>query len=181
MTEESEAIRTVAGLMVLSARTAPKARGVDEIKTKIVTDIELKQLADEMVMSGERNKIPFFIRDGKSMGISDACVLIGVRGGVTVGVNCQGCGFLTCADFEEAFTRKDPVSTPFAGPNCIIRIADLGIALGSAVKTAQVHNVDNRIMYSAGVAARTLGWLNDCTSVYGIPLKGSGMNIFFDR
>ena len=115
------------------------------------------------------------------MAMSDACVLIGVRGAVAVGVNCQGCGFVSCNDFQEAFARKKSSGTPFAGPNCIIRIADLGIALGSAVKTAQLHNADNRIMYSAGVAARSLGWLSDCTSVYGIPLKGSGKNIFFDR
>jgi uncharacterized ferredoxin-like protein len=181
MTVETEAIMTVACLMVLSARTAPKARGVDEIKTRIVSGSELKLLADEMVTIGERNTIPFFIRDGKCMAISDTCVLLGVRGQVTVGVNCQGCGYVSCYDFQEAFSEKNPASTPFAGPNCIIRITDLGIAIGSAVKTAQVHNVDNRIMYSAGVAARSLGWLNDCTSVYGIPLKGSGKNIFFDR
>ena len=181
MTGETEAIRTVAGLMVLSARTAPKARGVDEIKTKIVTDIELKKLADEMVAFGERKSVSFFIRDGSCMAMSDACVLIGVRGAAAVGVNCQGCGFLSCQDFLEAYARRDDTSTPFAVPNCIIRIADLGIAVGSAVKTAQVHNVDNRITYSAGVAARSLGWLDDCTSVYGIPLKGSGKNIFFDR
>ena len=41
----------------------------------------------------------------------------------------------------------------FKGPNCMLRLLDLGIALGSAVKTAQIHNVDNRIMYRAGVAA----------------------------
>jgi uncharacterized ferredoxin-like protein len=181
MTAETEAIRTVAGLMVLSARTAPKARGADEIKTKIVLDIELQHLAEEMVAFGERNTIPFFIRDGTCMARSDACVLIGVRGAVAVGVNCQGCGFLSCTELEDAFAQKSPANTPFSGPNCIVRIADLGIAVGSAVKTAQVHNADNRIMYSAGVAARSLGWLNDCTSVYGIPLKGSGKNIFFDR
>jgi len=181
MTEETEAIRTVAALMVLSARTAPKARGVDEIKTRIVTGVELTDLGDEMVAFGDRNNVPFFVRDGKCVTNSDACVLIGIRGEVPVGVNCQGCGYPTCQDFKEAFLQRDCTGSPFAGPNCIIRIADLGIALGSAVKTAQVHNVDNRIMYSAGVAARALGWLRDCTSVYGIPLKGSGKNIFFDR
>ena len=112
MTEETEAIRTVAGLMVLSARTAPKARGVDEIRTKIITDKELKLLADEMVAFGERNSIPFFIRDGKSMAISDACVLIGVRGEVAVGINCQGCGFVSCNDFMEVFTQKKSTNTP---------------------------------------------------------------------
>lgn len=72
--------------------------------------------------------------------------------------------------------------TFFAGPNCAIRMADLGIALGSAVKTAQIHNVDNRIMYSGGVAAIDLGLLGtDCTVAYAIPLSVTGKNIFFDR
>ncbi len=181
MTDETDAIMTVAGLMVLSARTAPKARGVDEIKTKIISGAELSQLGKEMIAFGDRNNISFFIRDGRCVTMSDACVLIGIRGEVPVGVNCQGCGFPTCQDLQVAFSSRNCTGTPFAGPNCIIRIADLGIALGSAVKTAQVHNVDNRIMYSAGVAARSLGWLSDCTSLYGVPLKGSGKNIFFDR
>jgi uncharacterized ferredoxin-like protein len=116
MTAETEAIMTVAGLMVLSARTAPKARGVDEIKTRIVSGSELKQLADEMVTIGERNAAPFFIRDGKCMAISDTCVPVGVRGDITVGINCQGCGFISCNDFQEAFSQNNPESTPFAGP-----------------------------------------------------------------
>ena len=37
MTIESEAVRSVAGLMALSARTAPKAVGLDSIKTGILT------------------------------------------------------------------------------------------------------------------------------------------------
>jgi uncharacterized ferredoxin-like protein len=181
MSDETEAIRIVAGLMVLSARTAPKARGVDEIVTRIITGNELKQLAGVMELSGIQNNLHFFIRDSKCVAQSDVCVLIGIRGKVTVGVNCTGCGFVSCKDFQEAYQHRDSVTTPFSGPNCIVRITDLGIAIGSAVKTAQVHNVDNRIMYSAGVAARSLGWLDGCTSVYGIPLKGSGKNIFFDR
>ena len=181
MNDETGAIRTVAALMVLAARTAPKARGVDEIETKIITGHEIHQLATEMERIGERDSIPFFIRDGKGVGQSDACVLIGIRGEVSVGVNCEGCGFPSCMDFSEACTRRVCTDAPFRGPNCIIRITDLGIAVGSAVKTAQVHNADNRIMYSAGVAARSLGWLQSCSAVYGIPLKASGKNIFFDR
>jgi uncharacterized ferredoxin-like protein len=79
--------------------------------------------------------------------------------------------------------REDPVKnrTLFAGPNCAVRMADLGIAIGSAVKTASIHNVDNRVMYSAGVTALALGLLGDCTVAYGIPLSASGKNIFFDR
>ena len=67
----------------------------------------------------------------------------------------------------------------YPGPNCIFKITDLGIATGSAVKCAASHNIDNRVMYTAGVAARRLGLMEDCTVVYGIPLKVSGKDIFF--
>jgi uncharacterized ferredoxin-like protein len=56
----------------------------------------------------------------------------------------------------------------------------MGIALGSAVKTASLMNVDNRIMYRAGVAARGAG-LIDADFVMGIPLSVSGKSIYYDR
>ena len=58
---------------------------------------------------------------------------------------------------------------------------DLGIAVGSAVKTASLLNVDNRIMFSVGVAAIRLGLLKDCEIVLGIPLSAYGKSIYFDR
>jgi uncharacterized ferredoxin-like protein len=56
----------------------------------------------------------------------------------------------------------------------------MGIALGSAVKMAAMMNVDNRIMYRAGVVAREMG-LIDADFVMGIPLSATGKSIFFDR
>jgi uncharacterized ferredoxin-like protein len=56
----------------------------------------------------------------------------------------------------------------------------MGIAIGSAVKTASLHNADNRIMYRLGVVAREAG-LVDWDFVMGIPLSATGKNIFFDR
>lgn len=57
---------------------------------------------------------------------------------------------------------------------------DLGIAMGSAVKTASILNVDNRIMYRIGVAAKRLN-LIDGEIVVGIPISASGKSIYFDR
>jgi uncharacterized ferredoxin-like protein len=68
----------------------------------------------------------------------------------------------------------------YAGPNCVLKISDLGIATGSAAKTAGIHNADNRIMFSGGVAALKLGLLKGCSVAYAIPLKASGKNIYFD-
>ena len=181
MVFESDAVQTVARLMALSARTAPKARGIDVIKTRIVTGDERSVLAQAMREFGERHNAAFFIRDAGNIEASDACLLIGSLLADAVGLDCGGCGYSTCAEMLEAQDERLPPSAPFRGPNCVVRMADLGIAVGSAVKTASIHNVDNRVMYTAGVGALALGWLEGCGVAYGIPLRASGKDIFFDR
>ena len=69
----------------------------------------------------------------------------------------------------------------FVGATCLLKALDLGIALGSAVKTASIFNVDNRIMYRIGVAARRLNLLPEANIIMGIPLSARGKNIYFDR
>lgn len=180
MVFESDAVEMVARLMALSARTAPKARGIDVIRTMIVTGEERNVLAGAMREYGEKHGTGFFIRDAGNVAASDACLLIGSLLDDAVGLDCGGCGYATCAEMLDA-RRRANLPTPFRGPNCIVRMADLGIAVGSAVKTASIHNVDNRVMYTAGVGALSLGWLEGCGVAYGIPLRASGKDIFFDR
>ncbi|WP_367652389.1 ferredoxin domain-containing protein [Methanoculleus frigidifontis] len=178
---ETDAVLTVAGLMALSARTAPKGKGVDAIAVRTVAGDDLAALSGAMREFGETNNQAFFIRDAKNVADSDACLLIGSAIESVAGIDCGGCGFPTCAAMLEAQAETRSRSTPLHGHNCIIRMADLGIAVGSAAKTAAMHNVDNRIMYTAGVGALRLGWMEGCGVVYGIPLSASGKNIFFDR
>jgi len=65
--------------------------------------------------------------------------------------------------------------TPFTRPNCTEQMTDLGIAIDSIVKTAQIHNVDNRFMYKARMAAVEFGLLGkECTIAYGNPVFGVG-------
>jgi uncharacterized ferredoxin-like protein len=68
----------------------------------------------------------------------------------------------------------------FTGPVCIFQAIDLGIALGSAVKLAGELNIDNRIMYTVGAAAKKLNLL-DSDLIIGIPLSVTGKNPYFDR
>lgn len=178
---ESDAVEMVARLMALSARTAPKAKGSDVIRTMIVTGTELERLAGAMREYGENHDAGFFIRDAGNIKASDACLLIGSLLTDAVGLDCGGCGYATCAEMLDAQRELNPPATPFRGPNCIVRMTDLGIAVGSAAKTASIHNVDNRVMYTAGVGALSLGWLEGCGVAYGIPLRASGKDIFFDR
>ena len=165
----------VAELMRMSAVTAPKAAGQDYIEVKICTPEEMRQIAAEMLAIGKDKGTPNWDRDAKGIEKAGALVLIGVLPHKGMGLNCGACGFKTCADFNKASHDGE-----FHGPNCMLRELDLGIALGSAVKTAQMHNVDNRIMYRAGAAAKRLGLMKS-NVIMGIPLSISGKNIYFDR
>ena len=168
-----DALHTVAELMAIAARTAPKAAGRDFVVTRIVEGDTLGQLADDMVRYGQESGKKNFDRDGENVRRSAAVLLIGLKDAAVVGLNCGGCGFEKCP----------PMNTfegEFRGPNCAIRLLDLGIALGSAVKVAAMLNVDNRIMYRIAVSARRLG-LIDADIVMGIPLSATGKSIYFDR
>ena len=170
-----EIMKGVAGLMALAARTAPKTGGKDQIRLKVIQGEELERLADAMHAYGQESGKRNFDRDGENVRRSEALLLIGLEEAATSGLNCGACGYSRCSELEKA--REGP---EFAGPSCFWRGVDLGIALGSAVKTASILNADNRIMYRAGVAARRLG-LMEARVVVGIPLSATGKNIYFDR
>jgi len=167
--------------MALSARTAPKARGLDSIVVTVVFGEDLARLAGEVRRLGEELGMKFLLRDAGNLEQSDACVLIGCTGTDFVGLDCGACGYGTCKEMIAAQGETRVKKKPFLGPNCAIKMTDLGIALGSAAKTASLHNVDNRIMFTAGVGALSLRLLEGCNVAYGIPLKVSGKSIYFDR
>ncbi len=166
-------LRIVADLMTVSARTAPKAAGQDYVVTAIVEGDDLQRLADNMLEFGERTGKKNFDRDGENVRTSAAVLLIGLKDAKQVGLNCGACGHEKCV-------KINTFEGEFQGPHCAYRLLDMGIALGSAVKTASLLNVDNRIMYRVGVVAREMG-LIDADFVMGIPLSATGKSIYFDR
>ncbi|MCR4398860.1 MAG: DUF2148 domain-containing protein [Firmicutes bacterium] len=169
-----DTLRLVAEMMAVSARTAPKAAGQDYVVLKVVTGPDLERLAEAMADYGKHSGKINFDRDGANVKNSAAVLLIGLKDAKPVGLNCGACGKSKCSDLQ---LTEGP---EFAGGICAWRIIDLGIATGSAVKTASILNADNRIMYRAGVAARDLG-LIDADLVMGIPLSATGKSIYFDR
>jgi uncharacterized ferredoxin-like protein len=177
-TAEKEALLEAAKFMLVAARTAPKTAGLDDVLTLIVYGVEKDRIAAEMEKIGEERKIEGFRRDAKNVRDSEAVVLVGVRGGYSIGLNCGACGHKSCIDFEAAEKLK---GEDFVGPTCVFKALDLGIALGSAVKIASILNVDNRIMYRIGTAALRLGMLPEATVAMGIPISAKGKNIYFDR
>jgi uncharacterized ferredoxin-like protein len=93
-------------------------------------------------------------------------------------LDCGACGYESCEEFENS---KEKHAKDFTGPTCLFKALDLGIASGSAVKTASLLNVDNRIMYRIGTAALKLNMLPEATVAMGIPISAKGKNIYFDR
>jgi len=170
-----DTVKMVAEFMALSARTAPKALGRDFLVTRVLSEeAELGRLADAMAAYGKETAKKDFDRDGDNVRRSDAVLLIALKNPASLGLNCGACGNSKCTDLK---TVDGP---EFRGPLCAWRLVDFGIAVGSAVKTASLFNVDNRIMYRVGVVARRLG-LIEGEVVLGIPLSATGKNIYFDR
>ncbi len=168
-------LRVVADLMAIAARTAPKSAGQDFVVIRVIEGDEVKALGDKMIEYGQRTGKNNFDRDGKNVADSDAVVLIGINDAKSVNLDCGACGAETC----EALLINS-YEGEFSGPQCAFRLLDMGIALGSAVKTASILNVDNRIMYRAGVLAREMG-LIEADFVMGIPVSATGKSIYFDR
>jgi uncharacterized ferredoxin-like protein len=112
----------------------------------------------------------FLLRDAGNLKESSIAVLVGTAMEPLNLPDCGYCGFTDCA----AMTA--------AGGICAFNAGDLGIALGSAVSVAAAHHVDNRIMFSVGRAALNLNLFGPEVKIaYGIPLRVSGKNPFFDR
>lgn len=162
----------VAKKMVVAARTAPKARGISYLEAAILTGKDIQELAKGIRDIGERENNNIFLRDANNvLNGADVVVLFGTRIKPLQLTYCGYCGFQNCKHKEEH------PEVP-----CAFNTGDLGIAIGSAVSVAMDHRIDNRVMYSVGVAAKEMKLLGeDVPIIYGIPLSATAKNPFFDR
>lgn len=165
----SESIYDVAKKIATAARTAPKARGTDNMIIAVATGDTLEAIAQAMHKYSEKHDVPFFARDAENLRQSTAAVLIGSKVSC-LGLNCGYCGFATCA--EKAKYAKVP---------CFFNANDMGIAVGSAVSLAADMRVDSRVMFSVGKMAMDMNLMPGCSMVLAIPLSVSGKSPFFDR
>ena len=169
---EFEALLATAKSLCVAARTAPKACGVDNTDAIILTADEKAALAAMQRKIGEElgDRGKFFLRDANNVDTAQVIVLFGITK-KSRGLNnlCGLCGFENCTACEQA------------GATCIYVGIDLGIALGSAALRAANECADNRIFFTAGMAALRLGLLEGSDVIMGMPLFSGGKNPFFDR
>ncbi len=174
MSEQSPEIRAldaVADLMCLAARTAPKARGLDNLHIAIVRGEEKARVTAKMRdIAASDDKAAFFARDAANCDVAPLVVLIGTKVGHLGLPACGFCGFRDCSECAKA------------GGRCAYNAGDLGIAVGSAAAVAAAHHADNRIMFTFGKAAIQAGILPpEIKLAFAIPLSATGKNPFFDR
>ena len=153
--------------MLTAARTAPKARGNDNIECAIIEGDDLKRLSDAMLQLFNETGRPVYQRDAANILQSECVVLIGIRP-LLMGLNCGHCGFPKCGE--------KPQDAP-----CAMNVTDVGIAIGSACATAADQRIDTRVMFSAGMGAMKLDLLPGCKQVFAIAVSAGSKNPFFDR
>ena len=159
-------VKNVAEKMLVAGRTAPKARGIDNLEIALVEPEEIKGISNQMIK--DKSAPDFYKRDAQNILQAQCLVLIGTKI-KPQGLDCGLCGFSNCKEKDE----NNP---------CIFNTGDLGIAIGSMVSIACDNRVDNRVMYSVGQTAVQMKLLGeDVKIVYGIPLSANSKNPFFDR
>ena len=158
----ADTVRQVAKLMAAAAITAPKSGGQLLlagkhlfIETVIVDDREtLTRLAGWMRARGKERRETIWFRDAEAAEAIDAVLLVGLSDWYPPVYDCGACGYATCAEFMHATKqlRDESEELEFVGPQCNLRDIDLGIAVGSAAKTAAIHSIDARCQTRIAVA-----------------------------
>jgi uncharacterized ferredoxin-like protein len=186
----TETVLQAAKLMASSAITAPKSGGQLFLRgsplfmeTVIVHDrATLKRVAAWMRTRGRERKEQIWFRDAAVAEAVDAVLFVGLKDWYPPVYDCGACGYATCAEFLEATRALRNASEPFEfkGPQCNLRDIDLGIAVGSAAKTASILGVDCRCQTRVAVAARKLGIIQADVAV-ALSLSMTHKSVGFDR
>jgi uncharacterized ferredoxin-like protein len=176
--------------MAAAAITAPKSGGQLFlagkhlfIETVIVDDREtLTQLAAWMRARGKERREAIWFRDAEAAEAIDAVLSVGLARWYPPNYDCGACGYATCAEFMHATKelRRDSDGLEFVGPQCNLRDIDLGIAVGSAAKTAAIHSIDARCQTRIAVAARKPAVITSDVAV-ALSLSLNHKAIGFDR
>src|SRR6266567_646817 len=186
----ADTVRQVAKLMAAAAITAPKSGGQLFlqgkhlfIETVIVDDHDtLVRLAGWMRARGKERRETIWFRDADVAEAVDAVLFVGLADWYPPNYDCGACGYATCAEFLHATNelRADSDELEFVGPHCNLRDIDLGIAVGSAAKTAAIHSIDCRCQTRVAVAARKLDLIQADHAV-ALSLSMTHKAVGFDR
>ena len=105
-----------------------------------------------------------------------------MRGRYPPNYDCGACSYATSVEFlhDTKLQRDESAELEFAGPTCNLRDIDLGIAVGSAAKTAVIHSIDCRCQTRIAIAAREKGIIGADLAVW-LSLSLTHKAVGFDR
>src|SRR6058998_697808 len=187
----ADTVVQVAKLMAAAAITAPKSGGqlflagkANFMETVIVDDLDTRtRIAQWLRARGKERREQIWFRDAEVAEAVDAILFVGLAPNwYPPNYDCGASGYATCAEFLH-FTkplRDDSAELEFAGPVCNLRDIDLGIAIGSAAKTAALHSIDCRCQTRVAAAARKLGLIQADHAV-ALSLSRTHKAVAFDR
>ena len=167
----------IAAYCVQACLKAPQITGRVELEFEIITGKDLEPIIEAEIILG-RN-ILFYLgsalcwQKAYNAGEPPVLLLIGAKGmrKSELAWDCGACGFKTCGEFNKYARGIDPPITSFGnGPYCMWKTIDYGTACTWACAQAWLHNVTNRVEIASGRAAESIGYLEGCDIVHGLPL-----------
>jgi uncharacterized ferredoxin-like protein len=154
------------------------------LETVIIDEPQTRaELAGWLRARGKERRETIWFRDAEVAEVVDAILFIGLAPNwYPPNYDCGACGYATCAEFLHASRTLRAASheLEFTGPTCNLRDIDLGIAVGSAARTAALHAIDCRCQTRVAAAARKLGLITAEVAV-ALSLSVTHKAVGFDR
>ncbi|MFO7990701.1 MAG: DUF2148 domain-containing protein [Thermoplasmata archaeon] len=147
-----DSIELISNLMAISARTAPKSLGESYLKITLLDKAEKEILTEEMFQMSDELNDDSYSYEGEIIREAAKVIIIGLEEHPPLDLDCRACGFKNCEDFSD-----NKIKGIFEGPNCAFHLIDMGMAVGGAIDTAQIHNIRSKISLKGGLAAKNVG------------------------
>jgi len=176
---EQETLLNVARLCGASVLKAPQITGRVRFKMEILKgEEEISQIIEALMVFGRLHMFCMLSAAAYSTllqeGKPPVILLIGALNlrQSELNWNCGSCGFKTCAEFNaySKTIKEPPVAALIHGPVCNWKMIDYAQGCSWACATAWSNNITNRIEIASGMAAKAIGYLEDCDVVHGLPL-----------
>lgn len=147
-----DSIEIISNLMAISAKSAPKSLGESYLEITLLDKAEKEILTEEMFQMSDELNDDSYGAEGEIIRESAKVIIIGLKEHPPLELDCRACGFEDCDDFSE-----NQIKGIFEGPNCVFHLIDMGMAVGSAIDTAHMHDIKSKISLKGGLAAKNVG------------------------
>jgi len=180
-----EHLLEIAKMCAQAALKAPQVTATLELKTKIITSEDILPIIEiygEMAKFWSVMKMDYCTHAGL-IEAKTPYVLLLMGADLTQSEtywDCGACGFSTCLEFNKYSRENRGMGSLYIGPSCNWKLFDFSMACDWSCAAAHQYNVENRIQGTIGSLAASLGYIEGCSNVVGLPLV-SKREWFYNR